>query len=137
AIEDQFMEAEAGETLVVATMTLENTSGLPVGITSPADRVSAGFLTVREPLLSLSGTELTGSVRAWRADGSAGSVILQPGIPSTVKIAWSVPEDAVRAGGVHLDIYDAQVSSGQILISADQIFWRRGELTARIELGNS
>lgn len=135
AVEDQPLEADAGGTLMVVTMMLKNTTDRPIGITTSTDRISAGFVNVREPLLALSGIEQTSSARAWRDDGSAGPVILQPGMPSTVRIAWPIPKDAVSSGSVHLDVYDAQVTTGQILLSSDQIIWRRGELTARIELG--
>lgn len=134
AVEDQHLEAETGDTLVVVTMTLENTTDRPIGITTSTDRISTGFLNAPGPLLALSGIEQTSSARAWRADGSAGPVTLQPGIPSTVRVAWPVPKDAVSSGGVHLDVYDARVTTGQILLSSDQIIWRRGELTARINL---
>ena len=137
AVEEQFMEAEPGDTLVVVTMTLKNATDRPIGVATSADRISTGFVNVREPLLALSGIEPTGSARAWRVDGSAGSVILQPGLSSTVKIAWPVPEDAVRSGSVQLEVHEARVSTGQILISSDQIFWRRGDLAARIDLGGA
>lgn len=142
AVEDQYMEAEAGETLVVVTMTLKNTTDRPIGITTSTDRISTGFVNVRTPLLALSGTsqsgvsiEPTSSVRAWRDDGSAGPVILQPGLLSTVRIAWPVSADAVSSGDIRLDVYDARVTTGQILLASDQIIWRRGELAARISLG--
>lgn len=139
AVEDQYLEADAGDTLVVVTMKMTNTTDRPIGVATSADRISTGFINVRAPLLALSDTEhtsieQTSSARAWRDDGSDGPVILQPEVLSTVRIAWSVPEDAVSAGSVQLDVYDAQVTTGQILLSADQIIWRRGELTARIGL---
>ncbi|WP_300265418.1 hypothetical protein [Microbacterium sp.] len=143
AVEDQFLEADAGETLLVVTMELENTTDRPIGLTTSADRISTGFVNTRNPLFTLTspehgegerpGIEPTTSVLAWRTDGSAGSVILQPGVPSALRVAWTVPADAVAAG-VSLDVYDAQVTTGQILISSDQVIWRRGELAARIEL---
>ena len=138
AVEEQYLEADAGDALVVVTMTMTNTTDRPIGITTTTDRISTGFVNVRNPLLTLPGIEPTNSVRAWRDDGSAGPVILQPGIPSTVRLAWPVPEDAAHSGSVYLDVYDAKVTTGQILLSADQVFWRRGELAARVDLdGNS
>lgn len=145
AVEDQYLEAEPGDTLVVVTMTMTNTTDQPIGIATTTDRIATGFVNVRDPLLELSGTsstnnestsvEPTSSARVWRDDGSAGPVILQPGMPSTVRIAWSVKKDAVSSRAVHLDVYDARVTTGQILLDSDQIIWRRGELAARINLG--
>lgn len=144
AVEDRYLEADAGETLLVVTMKMENTTDRPIGLTSSTDRIFTGFVNTRNPLFTLTspaqgagerpGIEPTTSVMAWRTDGSAGSVILQPGVPSTLRVAWTIPADAVAAG-VALDVYDAEVTTGQILISSDQVIWRRGELVARIDLG--
>lgn len=134
AIDEQYLEAESGETLVVVRMILENTSDRPISMRGVSDHVASGLITTRTPLLALPGIEPTRDASAWREDGSAGSVILQPGVPNEVRVAWPVSEDAVRSGTLRMDLYDARVTTGQILLAADEIIWRRGELAARISI---
>lgn len=131
-VEEQSLTAEPGETLVVITMQLENLTDRPIGLGRAADKVESQLIDVSDPLLSLTGVTPTGSPRAWRGDGSAGPVFLQPGVPSEVTLAWTAPEDAFADGIVELDVYDAVESHGQILIAADHVTWRRGDLAARI-----
>lgn len=131
-VEDQSLSAEPGETLVVITMQLENLSDRAIGVGRAADKVESQLIGATRSLLDLTGVTSTESAQVWREDGSAGGVFLQPGVPSEVTLAWTAPEDAFADGIVELDVYDAVESRGQILISADHVTWRRGDLAARI-----
>lgn len=131
-VEDQSLSADAGETLVLVSMRLENLSDRPIGVGRSADQVASRLIHVGDSLLTLTGVPSADSVDVWRDDGSAGSVILQPDVPSEVTIAWTAPEDAFADGLVGLDVYDAVETRGRIILSADQISWQRGEFTARI-----
>ena len=137
AVESQFLEAEPGETLLLVTVRLENLSDRAVGVDRSADRVESRMITGREPLLELSGVTPTGTARSWRADESRPAVILQPGVPADVTIAWPISDDDAAAfdeGTVRLDAYDAVEQSGQVILSASTITWRRSELSAQLDL---
>lgn len=131
-VEEKSLRADQGETLVIITVRLENLTDRPIGVGRAADKVESQLIGVSDPLLTLTGATPADSAQAWRSDGSAGAVFLQPGVPSEVTLAWTAPEDAFADGIVELDVYDAVESRGQILISADHINWRRGDLAARI-----
>ena len=115
-------------------MTLEmlNLSDAPVGVGTTADRTKAGFVNTENPLLDLVGTTAVDSAAVWRADGSAGQVILQPGVPSEVTIAWTVPEDAFPDGVVTLDVHEVEVRRGAVILSSGVVTWRAAETSARI-----
>lgn len=139
-VERQFLEAEPGETLLVVTMRLENLSDRAVGVERSADRVESRMIVGREPLLELSGVASTGTARSWRTDGSTRAVILQPGVPAEVTVAWPVADDdataaALDEGAARLDVHDAVEQSGQVILAASTITWRRAELSARLDLG--
>lgn len=139
AVESQFLEAEPGETLLVITVRLENLSDRAVGVERSADRVESRMIVGREPMLELSGIAATGTARSWRADGGRRAVILQPGVPADVTIAWPVADDAatkdaLAEGTVRLDVYDGVEQSGQVILAASTISWRRDELSAQLEL---
>ncbi|WP_341947640.1 hypothetical protein [Microbacterium sp. LWH11-1.2] len=139
AVESQFLEAEPGETLLVVTVRLENLSDRAVGVERSADRVDSRMIVGREPMLEISGVVVTGTARSWRADGSPRAVILQPGVPAEVTIAWPVADDdaTVRAladGTARLDVHDATEQAGQVILAASTINWRRAALSAQIEL---
>lgn len=133
-IEDQYVTAEDGETLVIVTARVENLASYPVAAVGSADRVSSRLVNAAEPLLALSGIPSTSSARVWRTDDSAGSVLLQPRVPAEVQVVWPVPEDAVADGRVMLDVYDAVEGRGQVILSSDHITWRRSALAARFTL---
>ena len=133
-VEEQSLSADPGETLVLVSMRLENLTDRPIGVGRSADQVASRLIHVDDALLSLSGEPSAESTDVWRDDGSAGSVILQPDVPSEVTIAWIAAEDAFADGIVTLDVYDAVETRGQVILSADQISWQRGELTARIAM---
>ncbi|WP_435747152.1 hypothetical protein [Microbacterium sp. PMB16] len=139
AVESQFLEAEPGEQLLVVTLRLENLSDRAVGVDRSADRVESRMIVGREPMLELSGITATGTARSWRADGSVRAVILQPGVPADVTIAWPVADDdttaeALERGTVRLDVYDAVEQSGQVILAASTISWRRADLSAQLNL---
>ncbi len=139
AVESQFLEAEPGETLLVVTVRLENLSDTAVGVQHSPDRVESRMLIGSEPLLELAGVAATGAARSWRADGTRRAVVLQPGVPADVMIAWPIADDdvtaaAFAAGAVRIDAYDAVEQSGQVIVSAANITWRRAELRAQLEL---
>lgn len=133
-IEEQFLSAEPGEIVVVLTLRLENLSDRAIGVGRSADQVESRLINVTEPLLQLSDVTSSQSTRVWRTDGSGSSVVLQPDVPSELRMAWIVPEDAFPEGVVRLDVYDAEESTGQIILSADHVTWWRTELAARISV---
>lgn len=131
-VEEESLKADPGETLVVVSMRLENLTDRPIGVDRAVDRVESRLINSVDPLLRLSGVASDHSTEVWRDDGSAGTVILQPGVPSQVTMAWIVPEDALARGIISLDVYNAVETRGQVLLSADHVVWLRGELAARI-----
>ncbi|GAA1245831.1 hypothetical protein JOF42_003344 [Microbacterium phyllosphaerae] len=133
-VESEYLEAEPGETLLVMTMRMENLSDAPIGVGTAADRTKAGLVNTENPLLDLSGVSATDTVSVWRADGSSGQVILQPGVPSEVTLAWSVPEDAFPDGVVSLDVHEVEVRRGAVILSASVVTWRAAETFARISV---
>ena len=139
AVESQFLEAEQGETLLVVTVRLENLSDKAVGVERPADRVDSRLIVGSEPMLELSGIAATGPARSWRTDESRRAVILQPGVPAEVTIAWTVPDDeattrSVTDGTARIDVYDATEQAGQVILAASTINWQRTELSAQLRL---
>ena len=137
AVESQFLEAEPGETLLLVTVRLENLSDRAVGVERSADRVESRMIVGREPMLEISGVTPTGTARSWRADESQRALILQPGVPAEVTIAWPIADDDAAAfdeGTIRLDAYDAVEQSGQIILAASTITWRRAELRAQLDL---
>ncbi|MGO1506884.1 MAG: hypothetical protein ACTHZW_06140 [Microbacteriaceae bacterium] len=133
-IEDEHVAAEDGDVLVVVTMRLENLADYPVGVGRSADRAESRLLNVAEPLLELSGITQTASARAWRTDDSIGGVILQPRVPVEMQLVWPVPAAAVASGTVTVDVYDADETRGQVILSSDNITWRRAGLAAQFEI---
>lgn len=133
-VEEKYVSAEPGETLVVVTMRLENLAGYPISIGGATDRVASRLINTTEPLLTVSGFDTAGNSQAWRTDGSGGTVQLQPRVPAEVQIAWPVPSDAVTSGTITLDVYDAQQTQGKVILSADHITWRRTTLAAQFTI---
>lgn len=132
-VESEGLEAEPGEKFLVMSTRMENLSDVPIPVgTTGADRVSAGLVNTDTPLLELKGVTATDSVDVWRADGSSGVVILQPGVPSQVTFAWTVPEDAFPDGAVSLDVHEVEVTRGRVFISSRVITWNPASLSARI-----
>ncbi|MGW8483145.1 hypothetical protein ACWGJP_08385 [Microbacterium sp. NPDC055903] len=135
AVEEEFLEAEPGEALLVVTLRLENLTDRPIGLDTTSDRISSRLVNAAEPLLALSGAEPVASASTWLTDGSAGSVVLQPEVPAEVTIAWPVSEaDAVE--GIALDVHEARIRSGQIILGSDVITWEQAALVARVDLGS-
>ena len=138
AVESEFLEADAGETLLVMTVAIENLSDHPIGVGTAANRVESKLVNSRTPLLEVAEVTDSFSTKAWRADGSAGGVVLQPGVPDEVVLAWAVPDDAFPDGVVQVDVFDAREQGGQIILSSSVISWQRTGQVARIsvELGD-
>ncbi|WP_102194269.1 hypothetical protein [Microbacterium aurantiacum] len=132
AIDKQFLEAEPGDDLLIVTVRLENLTSQAVGVDQGADRVKSQLIRAREPLLTLYGVTATDDARAWRTDGSLRGVILQPGVPAEVQLVWPVPEDSFPDGIAYLDVFDARERTGQAILSASAVTWRRTELATRI-----
>lgn len=132
AVESEYLEAEPGEKLLVLTARVENLTDAPIGVGTTADLLKANLVNTAEPLLDLHGADATGSATVWRADGSAGQVVLQPGVPDEVTIAWPVPADAFADGAVALDVHEAEVSRGTVILSSRVVTWRPDGLVARV-----
>lgn len=133
-VESEYLEAEPGEKFLVMSTRMENLSDSPIGVGTTADRVSTGFVNTENPLLALKGVTATDSVDVWRADGSSGQVILQPGVPSQVTFAWTIPEDAFPDGAVSLDVYEVETRRGQVVLSSRAVSWRPAALSSRISM---
>lgn len=133
-VESEGLEAEPGEKFLVMSTRMENLSDTPiaVGDGTGADRVSARFVNPDDPLLELEGVTPTDSVDVWRADGSSGQVILQPGVPSQVTFAWTVPADTYSDGVVSLDVHEVEVKRGRVVLSSRVVTWNPAALSARI-----
>lgn len=133
-VESEYLEADAGETLLVMTVQIENLSDRAIGVDTAANRVESRLVNSRTPLLEVPQASDAFSTRAWRADGSARGVILQPGVPSEVLLAWSVPDDAFPDGTAQLDVFDATAQGGQIILSSSVISWLRTDQVAHVTL---
>lgn len=132
AVESEYLEAEPGEKLLILTARMENLTDTPIGVGTTADLVKANLVNTADPLLDLPDIETSDSATVWRADGSSGQVILQPGVPDEVTIAWPVPDDAFADGTVALDVHEAEVSRGAVILSSRVVTWRPDGLVARI-----
>ncbi|AKV86475.1 hypothetical protein SOM10_13535 [Microbacterium sp. CFBP9023] len=133
-VESEYLEAEPGEKLLVMSTRMENLSDAPIGVGTTVDRISTGFVNTGRPLLDLAGVPASDSVAVWRADGSSGQVILQPGVPSQVTFAWTIPEDAFLDGSVALDVHEVQIQRGAVILSSRAVTWRPAALSARISV---
>jgi hypothetical protein len=131
-VESEYLDAEDGEVLLVMTLAMENLTDHPIGVGTTADRIDTNLVNHDEPLLGLVGVEPTDNADVWRADGSAGQVYLQPGVPDEVMIAWPVPEDAMTGDAVALDVHEAAISTGAVLLSSRVVTWRAADIAARI-----
>lgn len=131
-VAEEFLEADPGETLLVMTVEIENLSDRPIGVGTAANRVESKLVNSRTPLLDVPEVADSFSTRAWRTDASAGGVVLQPGVPSELHIAWSVPDDAFPDGIAELNVFDANAQGGQIILSSSVISWQRSDQVARV-----
>ncbi|MEV4737656.1 MULTISPECIES: hypothetical protein [unclassified Microbacterium] len=132
AVESEYLEADPGEMLLVLTTRMENLSDEAVGVATTADRTRAGFVNTDAPLLDLTGVTPLGVTAVWRDDGSAGQVVLQPGVPSEVTFAFTVPDDAYTDRPIALDVHDVEVRRGAVILSSRVVTWRPAEVVARI-----
>lgn len=132
SVDEQLFEAESGDDLLIVTVRLENLTSHAVGVDQGADRVKSQLIRAQEPLLALSGVTATDDARAWRTDGTLRGVILQPGVPAEVRLVWPVPEGSFPDGIAHLDVFDARERTGQAILSASAVTWRRTELATRV-----
>lgn len=133
-VASEYLEADDGETLLVMTVELENLSDRPIGVGTAANRVESKLVNSRTPLLDVPQATDPFSTRAWRPDGSAGGVILQPGVPGEVMLAWSVPSDAFADGVARIDVYDASPQGGQIILASSVVSWQRTDQVARVSV---
>ncbi|WP_217181091.1 hypothetical protein [Streptomyces sp. AC495_CC817] len=130
-VEEQYFSAEPGDDLLVVTVVLENLSDAPVGVLQSVDRIRSRIIGSTEPLIDLAGVDPTDAPRAWREE-SVAAVVLQPGVPAEVQLAWAVPEGALADGTASFDVYDARPLEGQILLSSSDVVWRRTDQVARV-----
>lgn len=133
AVEEQFLEADPGESLLVVTMLLENLTDATVGVATPSDEISSRLVNASAPLLSLSGVADPGSALVWRDIESHRPPLLQPGVPAEITVAWRVSSSELE-GGVSLEVHDAVVRAGQIIVSSSVVTWAQGALVARVDL---
>jgi len=133
AVEEQFLEADPGETLLLVTMRLENLSDATIGVGTTSDRISSRLVGTTTPLLELSGVSDQRGTRAWHDITSAAAPLLQPGVPAEVTVAWRVDSSDLDSG-IALEVHEAEVHTGQIILSSDVVTWAQGEQVARIGL---
>ncbi|MFJ4222934.1 hypothetical protein [Microbacterium sp. NPDC089695] len=133
-VESEFLRADDGEVLLVLTTRMENLSDEAIGVATSADRTRAGFVNTDTPLLDLAGVTPLGVTSVWRDDGSSGQVVLQPGVPSEVTFAFTVPDDAYADRPVALEVHDVEVRRGAVILSSRVVTWRPAALVARIVL---
>ena len=131
-VEAEYLDADDGEVLLVMTIAMENLTDRPIGVGSTADRIDTNLVNHDRPLLDLADVEATDSAYVWRADGSAGQVYLQPGVPSDITIAWPVPEATITDSAVSLDVHEASISTGAVVLSSRVVTWRADDVAARI-----
>lgn len=134
AVEEQFFEADAGESLLLVTMRLENLTDATIGVGSTVDRISSRLVNAQTPLIALTGVPDPGNARIWHDIDSAADPLLQPGVPAEVTVGWRVPSSAIDSDAIALDVHEARVRSGQIILSSDVVTWGQGKLVARIDL---
>lgn len=132
-VEDQFLSAEPGEDLLVVTLVLENLTSTPAGVISSVDNVSSRFVEGDAAMLAIAGLDAVDDISVWR-DGSSASVILQPRVPAEVRIAWLVPEGSFPDGEAFLEVYDARIQRGQVILSRSAVTWNRTQQAARISM---
>lgn len=133
-VESEYLSADPGEKLLVVTFRMRNLADYPIGVGGSVDRVQSRLIASDAPLLSVSGIPATFDSRAWRVDGSGGRVVLQPGVPAEVRVAWRVPDDAFADDAVRIDVHEADPRNGQVIIAASNITWHRGAQAAQITL---
>lgn len=134
AVEEQFFEADPGESLLLVTMRLENLTDSAVGVESTADRVTSRLVNASAPLIELSGAGDPGSARVWHDLDSSASPLLQPGVPADITVGWRVDSALLDTGDVALVVHDALVRTGQIILTSDVVNWTQGDPVARIAL---
>ncbi|GAT73651.1 transcriptional regulator, LacI family protein [Microbacterium sp. HM58-2] len=131
-IEEQLLDADEGETLLVIRMLLENLSDRPIGIPSSTDRLTSNLVSPGRALLEVHGVDQSVGPTVWRDGESAGSLVLQPGVPSEVAVAWRADEDAFEGGKVTIDVHEAVVRHGAVILSASVETWNAGAVVARV-----
>lgn len=134
AVEEQFLEADAGEALLLVTMRLENLSDRTIGVDTSPDLMTSRLVNASSPLIELTGVTATRSARIWRDVDSPQHPLLQPGVPAEITVAWPVDSAELREGSPALEIHEAEVSTGRFIVSSDAITWMQGDAVARIEL---
>lgn len=129
-LEDQFLSADDGETLLVARLTLVNRWNRPIAALGGEDRVSASLFAGTPPVISfdLDDVEPPDVVRA---DGFTGRPILQPDVPLEVLVIWRIPVEAAPLELV-VDVHDARVANGRAIIDEQSVYWEPTDVVGRI-----
>lgn len=117
------VEADDGEVVLVAQLTLENTWTEPVAMQGTADRVEAEPLgNGDDAIIRIAGIPDGVYPDFHRTAGSSGNVVLQPGVPVDVTATWIVPKDAAPTS-ITLTMYGVVLERGNVLISYHKRFW--------------
>lgn len=133
-VEEQFWDAEPGETLLLVTVRLENLTDRPAAMLGATDRLTSRLIESDSALLTLDGITATETPRAWHADGGVRTPVLQPGVPADIVIGWPIPDDALTDDSVQVNVFDARERAGQVIVSASATTWTRTELLARVSV---
>lgn len=134
AVEEQFIEADEGESLLLVTMRIENLSDQTISVDGSADGISSRLVNSSAPLLELTGVTVTGSAQYWRDITSSRRPLLQPDVPAVITIAWPVESAGLDSGDIALEVHEAEPRHGSIVVSSRDVTWSQGNLVARIEL---
>lgn len=134
AVEEQYLEADPGESLLLVTLRLENLTDATVSVVGSADRVSSRLINATAPLLDLTGVGDPGTALVWSDIDSPRYPLLQPGVPAEITAAWRVSTDELEDGEASIEIHEAIERAGRIIVASDVVSWTQGALIARVDL---
>lgn len=134
AVDEQYLEADPGESLLLVTLRLENLTDATVSVVGSADRVSSRLINATAPLLDLTGVGDPGTALVWNDIASPRYPLLQPDVPAEITAAWRVSTAELEKGAAAIEVHDAIERAGQIIVSSDVVSWTQGALIARVDL---
>lgn len=133
-VDEQYLEADPGESLLLVTLRLENLTDATVSVVGSADRVSSRLINATAPLLELTGVGDPGTALVWNDIASPRYPLLQPDVPAEITAAWRVSTAELEKGAAAIEVHDAIERAGQIIVSSDVVSWTQGALIARVDL---
>ena len=131
-LEEQFLSADDGETLLVARVTLVNRWNRPIAALGSEDRVSASLFAGTPPVITVDLDDVD-PPDVVRADGHAARPILQPDVPLEVLVVWRIPVETAPAE-LAVEVRDARVANGRAIIDEQSVYWEPTDLVGRIRV---